>query len=69
MESHAELSDCKRYRYVLYRTWDKNKREVMFIGLNPSTADEINDDITIRRCISYTKQWGYGGIIMSNLFA
>ena len=41
----------------------------MFIGLNPSTADEVDDDRTIKRCISYAKQWGYGGIIMANLFA
>jgi hypothetical protein len=41
----------------------------MFIGLNPSTADEVEDDRTIRRCISYAKQWGYGGIIVANLFA
>lgn len=41
----------------------------MFIGLNPSTADEVEDDRTISRCISYAKQWGYGGIIMANLFA
>ena len=41
----------------------------MFIGLNPSTADEVENDRTISRCISYAKQWGYGGIIMANLFA
>ena len=41
----------------------------MFIGLNPSTADETNDDPTIRRCIGYAKSWGFGGIYMLNLFA
>ena len=38
METHAELSNCRKYRYALWRTWDKSKDKVMFIGLNPSTA-------------------------------
>ncbi len=41
----------------------------MFIGLNPSTADETEDDPTIRRCINFAKSWGYGGLCMANLFA
>jgi hypothetical protein len=40
-----------------------------FIGLNPSTADETNDDPTIRRCIGYAKAWGCDGLLMLNLFA
>ena len=41
----------------------------MFIGLNPSTADETEDDPTIRRCIRFAKDWGFGGLCMTNLFA
>jgi len=41
----------------------------MFIGLNPSTADEKKDDPTIRRCIGYARDWGYAGLCMMNLFA
>lgn len=41
----------------------------MFIGLNPSTADEVKNDPTVTRCINYAKRWGYGGMIMSNIFA
>lgn len=41
----------------------------MFVGLNPSTADENSDDPTLRRCINYAKAWGYGGVCMANLFA
>jgi len=41
----------------------------MFIGLNPSTADETNNDPTITRCINFAKNWGYGGLCMVNLFA
>ncbi|UVW30641.1 DUF1643 domain-containing protein [Massilia sp. H6] len=41
----------------------------MFVVLNPSTADEVTDDPTIRRCIAFAKAWGYGALCMTNLFA
>ena len=65
----AEFSACRIYRYVLWRWWDKTKPYCMFIGLNPSIADEKNDDPTIRRCIGFAFDWGYGGLCMTNLFA
>jgi hypothetical protein len=69
MKMSAEFSPCRTYRYLLTRKWDVRKYSAMFIGLNPSTADENIDDPTIRRCIQYAKDWGYGGLIMANLFA
>jgi len=69
MKSDAVLSDCRTYRYALWRTWDENKPYAMFVGLNPSTADETEDDPTIRRCIEFARSWGYGGLCMTNLFA
>ena len=65
----AVLSDCKKYRYSLSRVWDDNKPRVLFIMLNPSTADAENDDPTIRRCIGFAKYWGYGGLYVVNLFS
>lgn len=65
----ASLSSCRTYRYSLWREWDKNKGVCVFIGLNPSTADESIDDPTIRRCIGFAKAWGYGRLVMVNLFA
>jgi hypothetical protein len=41
----------------------------MFVGLNPSTADENTDDPTLTRCINFAKSWGFGGVCMANLFA
>lgn len=65
----AILSTGRKYRYVLWRNWDTGSGNVMFVGLNPSTADETEDDPTIRRCIGYARDWGFGGIYMLNLFA
>ena len=69
MDKSAILSDDRKYRYVLTRILDETKPTVVFIGLNPSTADEEVDDKTIRKCIGYAKRWGYGKLIMVNLFA
>lgn len=65
----AVISDCEKYRYSLTRVWDDNKPRVLFIMLNPSTADAEKDDPTIRRCIGFAKDWGYGGIYVVNLFS
>ena len=69
MKNTAKLSECRQYRYALWRTWDNSKPFVMFVGLNPSTADETNDDPTLIRCMNFAKSWGYGGVCMANLFA
>ena len=64
----ATFSPCQKYRYVLWRMWDLRKPTIMFIGLNPSTANDISDDPTIRRVVSMAKAWGYGGVYMLNCF-
>ncbi|WP_294203060.1 DUF1643 domain-containing protein [uncultured Chryseobacterium sp.] len=69
MIKNAIISTCKKYRYSLTRIWDDTKPTVMFIMLNPSTADATDDDPTIRRCIGFAKSWDYGGIVVCNLFA
>jgi len=56
------------YRYSLKRIWIEAKPFVLFVCLNPSTADENVDDPTIRRCIKYAADWGYGGMVMVNLY-
>jgi hypothetical protein len=65
----AEFSPCRTWRYSLTRLWTQDKPYALFIGLNPSTATETVDDPTIRRCIGFAKSWGYGGMVMGNLFA
>ncbi|MCT7584670.1 DUF1643 domain-containing protein [Aliarcobacter butzleri] len=69
MKKDAILSEDRKYRYVLSRIWDESKPMVVIVGLNPSTADEKDDDSTIKKCINFAKNWGYGGLYMLNLFA
>lgn len=64
----AILSPDRRYRYALERRWGRGQF-VLFVGLNPSTADENTDDATIRRCMGFAKRWGAGGMLMGNLYA
>ena len=65
----ANFSRCKNYRYAFWRTWDANKGFALFIGLNPSTANQFVEDPTTRRCINFARDWGYGGVCVANLFA
>jgi len=66
---HAVLSPCGRYRYCLSRTWEPRKLPLVWIMLNPSTADAEIDDPTIRRCTGFSKREEAGGIEVLNLFA
>jgi hypothetical protein len=65
----ADFSANRIYRYTLTIEWDARKAKVQFIGLNPSTADEFKDDNTVRKCKQFAKNWGYGGMVMTNIFA
>lgn len=65
---NAVFSADRRFRYALWRTWDIARPAVMFVGLNPSQANEVNDDPTLRRCVGFAKAWGYGGVALTNLF-
>ena len=65
----AIFSKCKTYRYELHRIWDAEGPKIMFLMLNPSTANETIDDRTVSRCINYAQEWGYGGLLIGNLFS
>lgn len=65
----ALVSDCERYRYRLWRIWDDLAPLMVWIMLNPSTADAAQDDPTIRKCIGFARAHHHGGIIVVNLFA
>ena len=73
----AKLSDCGEYRYELVREWsmsdsisnDAKEGQVVFCMLNPSTADAVEDDRTLKRCVGFAKKWGYSRLVVVNLFA
>lgn len=65
----AVISMCEKYRYSLHREWDTSKPMVMFLMLNPSTADSSENDATVRRCLTFAKDWGFGSLCIGNLFA
>lgn len=68
----ATFSPCNRYRYTLWREWGDwtlSDPQVLFIMLNPSTADAQVLDPTVRRCLGYAMDWGFKRMIVANLFA
>jgi len=67
--SRASFSRCRRYRYTLVREWDEAGERICFCMLNPSTADERQNDPTVRRAIGYALDRGYGSIEVVNAFA
>lgn len=70
VERGAVISDCGRYRYRLWRQWAYSElRPILWVMLNPSTADAEIEDPTIKRCMQFSKRWGYGAMWVGNLYA
>jgi len=68
MHRDAFISECGLFRYWLERRWG-NGPLLVFVMLNPSTADALADDATIRKCIRFAVILGFDGILVVNLFA
>jgi hypothetical protein len=68
-ESRAAFSPCGTYRYGLIREWNPGKRPLLFVMLNPSTADHLANDPTVARCQRRAITGGWGGVAVANLFA
>lgn len=66
--SGAEFDDARIYRYSLHRAWGHGRR-VLWLMLNPSTADENELDPTLRKCQEFTRRWGFDGFDVANLYA
>ena len=66
--SGAQFSACRRWRYLLWRRWDASKPVANFLMLNPSTADEVQLDPSCTRARLYAERWGFGSLIVTNLF-
>ena len=67
--SGARFSPCGQYRYTLWRTWDPERPVATFCMLNPSTANELDNDPTVERCQRRVHGLGYGGLRVGNIFA
>lgn len=67
--TEAYLSPDRRYRYWLLRVWDESLPIQANIGANPSTADETQDDPTIRKDIGFARRLGFGGVLKLNVGA
>jgi hypothetical protein len=65
----ARFSACRRWRTLLWRCWDEAKPTANFLMLNPSTADERVLDPTCARARDYAERWGYGTLLVTNVFA
>lgn len=66
----AVISADEQYRYELTRNWGSDiSPYVLWVMLNPSTADASVDDPTIRRCHGFTFAWGFSKFVVVNLFA
>lgn len=58
-----------QYRYLLWRQWGDGTGRILWVMLNPSTADHEHDDPTMRRVVAFSRSWGYQGCVVANLFA
>lgn len=67
--SHVWYSQCDRYRYGLSRIWNAQQPALMFLMLNPSTADEHRNDPTVARCETRARAMGFGAVMIANIFA
>lgn len=68
-EAGARFSRCRSWRTLLWRRWDAGRPVANFLMLNPSTADEVQLDPSCTRARIYAERWGFGGLIVTNLFA
>jgi len=66
--SGAVFSAMESYRYVLWRVWENCLPSMVWCMLNPSTASELEDDATIRKCKGFATRLSFGGIVVVNLF-
>jgi hypothetical protein len=69
MTGSAVIDPTGTYRYLLTREVGEAANRILWVMLNPSTADASRDDPTIRRCIGFSKRWGYGVMHVCNIFA
>lgn len=67
IQRSAMISNCENFRWSLTRRWD-DRPMLTVVMFNPSTADGLEDDPTIRTlCKRASRTWGFGGIMVVNV--
>lgn len=69
MISEAGISSDKKYRWWLFRCWAASLPLIIWVMMNPSTADHTKNDPTILKIIRYSTKWGYGAALVLNIYA
>lgn len=72
MRRDAKFSKDRKRRFNLIRDWrdegvSKKLLTVNFIMLNPSVADEFEDDRTVCKCVEFGRRWGFTRAVITNL--
>lgn len=69
MNSEAGISSDGKYRWWLFRCWAASLPLIIWIMMNPSTADHQKNDPTILKIIRYSRKWGFGAVLVLNIYA
>ena len=69
MKKNAVFDKTGKYRYLLYREWDPALPKLLYVMLNPSIADETDEDQTSKQCLYFAKTLGYGSFEVVNLYS
>lgn len=70
IQRSALFSADGKYRYWLKRSWHPNAwLPVTWVMLNPSLASDTKDDPTVKRCIDFSRWWGFDSLVIVNLYA
>ncbi len=69
MNSAAGIDSSKLYRWWLFRCWAGSLPLIIWIMMNPSTADHSKNDPTILKIMRYSTRWGYGAVLVLNIYA
>lgn len=68
LDTSAVISPCERYRYVLRRRWAEGGNTLLWLLLNPSIADHLKDDQTVRKGVGFSRLWGFSALAFGNIF-
>lgn len=63
------VGDRDEHRLELWRIWGDPKPFVLWIGMNPSTAEADVDDNTVRIEQRFSREWGFAAYCKTNVMS